>query len=50
MRNKIKKEYRGLFNKKYAVDRKLIKLVKRGELDLAIVDLDTGRRMDNEQS
>jgi hypothetical protein len=40
---KIKKEYRGLFNKKYAVDRKIIKLANKGKLDMVITDLDTGQ-------
>jgi len=42
LKNKIKKEYRGLFNKKYPVDRKIIKLVNEGELDVVITDVDTG--------
>ncbi len=39
---KIKKKYRRLFNKKYPIDRKLIKLMKKGELDGTVIDLDTG--------
>jgi hypothetical protein len=43
MKNKIKKEYRGLFNKKYAVDREIIRMVNAGKLDIVITDVDTGR-------
>jgi hypothetical protein len=38
---KIKKKYRGLFNKKYAIDRKIIRLLKKGKLDASTIDLDT---------
>jgi hypothetical protein len=42
---RIKKEYRGLFNRKYAVDREIIRLVNEEKLDIVITDLDTGQSL-----
>lgn len=47
-KNKIKRKYRGLFNKKYDIDRKIIKLVNENELDVVITDVDTGHYRPNE--
>jgi EAL domain-containing protein (putative c-di-GMP-specific phosphodiesterase class I) len=46
MKNKIKRKYRGLFNKKHEIDREIIKLVNKNELDVVITDVETGTVID----